>query len=259
MLAAGQNHKARGHALTALRDAHSDHARIDAHLLLARIALRQLDLGDAKHHHRSASALLSAVDTTSISSALQTGRVAQVGGDIAHLEFTLGKGDVLSATREYEWARETYWCELIPVGRLETERKFACTLAHAASQRAAARLRNLLLDTQAPLHLPVHHRARLSLAKIAAMRREATAMDLDHCWQAAGFFANSSVSDRYWYGEALLTAYIVGLSCGAPEAEQALLYEAIVRGARPIGREDRITFMLAARRGAADIARLLAD
>jgi hypothetical protein len=52
---------------------------------------------------------------------------------------------------------------------------------------------------------------------------------------------------------------MAGLSCAAPEAEQALLYEAIVRDARAIGREDKIIFMLAARSGTADFSRLLAD
>ena len=259
VLATGQNHKARGHALTAIRDAGDDHTRVAAHLLLARIALRQLDINDAKHHHQNASDQLSAAEVTGMSRLLRTGRVAQVAGDIAHLEFVLGMGDVLSARREYKKARESYWCEAIPVGRLEVERKLACALTHSASQQGAARLRNLLLDTGVPLHLPVNHRARLSLAKIGVLRGEVTTVDLDHCWLAADFYASSLASDRYWYVEALLTAYVAGLSCAAPEAEQALLYETIVRDARAIGREDKIIFMLAARNGAADFSRLLAD
>jgi len=268
-LSSGRLSDTRKHASTALRDATDPRSRIMAHIVLTRLELRQLDLNQAKHHLQKVREEITDMDSdssrhsataNSIHYLSAAGQVNQLAGDIEHLEFVIDKGSAGITRKHYEAARDNYWHEAISVNRYEIERKLNCTLAHSAPQRAETRLRTLLGQTEVPLHLPVHHRTQVSLTKLAILRRNVTTEDIDRCWRAAEFYNTSQIRDRYWYTEALFTAYLAGLVTEEAESEQALLYGAIIREAQAIGRNDKIEFMLAANyNNGVKFARLLAD
>ena len=194
----------------------SDATRLAAHFLLVRIALRRLDVSTARHYLTRAREQLSD-NVNSAQRLFQIGRAHWLAGEIAHTEYVMGNGRANIAKLQYEQARDSYQFEMIPVSRFEIERKLACVAAHSNKEHARSRLQNLRLKTQAPLHLPTYHRIALSLAKLAVLSNSASAEDIDRCWEAARFYSNSAVRDRYWYVESLITACCVSVSCGAPD------------------------------------------
>ena len=263
MLAMGNFHEAYKRVASALAGAAlqgpaNDAGRLTAYFLLVQISLRRLDISAARHYLNQAWDQLSN-STPGTQRPLQLGRAHQLAGDIEHIEYVRNKGNPSTARRHYEQAREWYRFEAIPVGRLEVERKLACLSAHSNKEHAHARLRNLLLQAKAPPHLPTYHRIRLSLAKLAILRNSVNVEDIDHCWQAADFYSASLIRDRYWYLEALVAAYCVGVSYGMPESEMSLLYEAIIHDAQSVGREDKIMLVTEIRGGTCDAPQLLTD
>jgi hypothetical protein len=80
-----------------------------------------------------------------------------------------------------------------------------------------------------------------------------------HCWQAADFYSSSLTRDRYWYLESLVTAYCAGVNYSVRTSEMPLLYEAIIRDAWSVGREDKIILVSKARNGIHNMLHLLTD